>query len=253
MWSPTEKAPEKSGVFLLTLKKVGLIDSAMTSKIIDLSQELHSGIPTWSGDCGFQLKITNDYDRLFRVVDYSLFAGAGTHMDAPAHIVQGGQDVSTLNLQNLFCPLFVIDVTASVQKNPDYQILLKDILDFEKSYGKISGGGFVAAATGWDKRWGDPKSYRNVIKGTMVFPTFSAEATDLLLERKISGIGIDTLSPDGPDSGFLVHHKILGAGKVILENLTKLNQLPPTGTHIMALPLKIKGGTESPVRAVAIL
>lgn len=222
-------------------------------KIIDLSQELHPKIPTWSGECGFQHKITNDYDQLFRVMEYDMFASCGTHMDAPAHMIQGGQDVSTLNLQNLFCPLFVIDVTASVQKNSGYQLLPKDIVDFEKSHGKIVAGGFVVAATGWDKRWSDPKSYRHEIKGTMVFPTFSAEATDLLLERKISGIGIDTLSPDGPDSDFPVHRKILGAGKVILENLANLNQAPPFGAQIMALPLKVRGGAESPVRAVALV
>lgn len=225
----------------------------MASKIIDLSQELHSGIPTWSGDCGFHLNITNDYDRLFRVMDYSLFANAGTHMDAPAHIVQGGQEISALNLQNLFCSLFVINVMASVQKNPGYQLLPKDILDFEKSHGRIAAGGFVVAATGWDKRWSDPGSYRNVIDGRMLFPTFSTEAAELLLEREVSGIGIDTLSPDGPDSEFPVHRKILGAGKVILENLATLNQLPPVGAQIIAFPLKIRGGAESPVRAVAIV
>lgn len=225
----------------------------MFNKVIDLSQELHSGIPTWGGDCGFNLKITNDYDQLFRVMEYHHFASAGTHMDAPAHIVQGGQEISALNLQDLFCPLFVINVAAKVQQNDGYQLLPGDILDFEKEHGKITAKGFVVATTGWDKRWKDPVSYRNVINGTMVFPTFSSEAANLLLERKISGIGIDTLSPDGPDSGFPVHHKILGAGKVILENLANLNQLPPIGAKIMALPLKIRGGTESPVRAVAIL
>lgn len=225
----------------------------MNWKIIDLSQELHPGIPTWGGACGFHHTITMDYDQLFRVMEYNLFASAGTHMDAPAHIIQGGQAISALDLQGLFCPLFIVDVTAKTEKNAAYQLLPTDIVDFEKNHGRITAGGFVAAATGWDNRWGDPERYRNVVKGSMLFPTFSAEAADLLLERKVSGIGIDTLSPDGPDSAYPVHRKILGAGKVILENLANLHPLPRTGAQIMAFPLKIRGGTESPVRAVAIV
>ena len=88
----------------------------------------------------------------------------------------------------------------------------------------------------------------------MHFPSFSAKATELLIERNIAGIGIDTLSPDTGALGMFPAHQImLSAGKFIIENLTNLKLLPAFGAQIIALPLKIKDGPESPARVIAIV
>jgi kynurenine formamidase len=118
---------------------------------------------------------------------------------------------------------------------------------------QIQANSFVVGFTGWSRRWGDPDQYRNVVNGSMCFPGFSQEAAELLLERNVAGVGIDTLSPDGSNMEFPVHLSFLRAGKVLLENLTNLDRLPAAGSYILALPLKIKGGTESPIRAVGLI
>jgi len=225
----------------------------MYSKLIDLTHEIHPGIPTWGGACGFRSKITCDYKDQFRVMEYEMVAGCGTHLDAPAHIVEGADDVATLDLNRFYAPAVVIDVSIKVVQDSTYKVTEEDIKIFEQKFGKIPVDVFVLAYTGWAKRWSDPDKYRNDVEGVMSFPTFSVSAVDYLLERNISGIGIDTLSPDGPSSGFSVHEKILGAGKVILENLTNLELVPNVGAWIIAFPMKIKGGTESPVRVVAAI
>src|SRR5262249_52760821 len=111
-----------------------------------------------------------------------------------------------------------------------------------------------AANTGWHKRWDKPSEYRNSDNnGIMHFPGFAPSTIEFLLERNVSGIGIDTLSPDGSNLDFPVHHLLLGAGKFIIENLTNLDELSPIGGYIIALPPKIKDATEANLRVVALL
>src|SRR4051794_14326903 len=99
----------------------------MYSKLIDLSHEVDPKIPTWAGTCGFQSKITCDYPDQFRVMEYQMAAGCGTHLDVPAHIVEGGKDISTLDLQNTFRPAAMIDVTKKVKNESGYKISAADI------------------------------------------------------------------------------------------------------------------------------
>ncbi len=98
------------------------------------------------------------------------------------------------------------------------------------------------------KRWHTPEKYRNQLQ----FPSISIEAALLLLERKIVGLGIDTLSPDTPSSGYPVHQAILGAGLYLVENVANAHLLPTVGAFSLALPLSIQGGTESPMRFVGL-
>ena len=112
------------------------------------------------------------------------------------------------------------------------------------------------ANTGWEKYWNNTVKYRNAdAKGKMHFPGFMAKTAELLLERKISGIGIDTLSPDGSTDKerFPVHELILGAGKYILENLCNLASLPPSGALALVMPMKVVGGAESAIRIIALV
>ena len=104
--------------------------------------------------------------------------------------------------------------------------------------------------TGWDRYWKQPEKYRN----NLVFPSISVEAADFLLtERNITGLGIDTLSPDNPANGYPVHKLILGANKYIVENIANAGSLPPVGSYSLVLPMKIKDGTEAPVRMVGLI
>jgi kynurenine formamidase len=103
--------------------------------------------------------------------------------------------------------------------------------------------------TGWSKFWNEPSKYHN----NHVFPSVSAAAAELLVERGVSAIGIDTLSPDRPEDGFKVHKAFLGADKIIIENIANLDSMPPTGSFCLVLPIKIKDATEAPVRLVGLI
>lgn len=173
-------------------------------------------------------------------------------MDAPSHQFPEGISIADIPVEQLLSPACVIDV--SKKATADYVVSKEDIEEYENAYGIIPKGALAIAYTGWSKYFNDSKRYRNVdATGQMHFPAISAAAAQLLLNRGISGIAIDTLSPDCLDSTFPVHHLILGAGKYIIENIADCSQIPPQGAHVIALPLRAVGATECPIRVVALI
>jgi len=222
------------------------------SKIIDLTHTLEKTTPSWTGTCGFYDEVKRDYNTnstevSFRVQQIKMHAGIGTHIDAPAHVVPGGMTIDELSLQNLIAPCVVIDV--SKQAHERYSVSVSDIERFEKAHGTLPIGSFVIIRTGWEQYWQQPERYRN----NHVFPCLSSQAAELLLQRNIAGLGIDTLSPDRPEEGYHVHAALLKAGKYIVENVAHAKKLPPTGSMTLALPIKTKNGTEAPIRLIALL
>ena len=220
--------------------------------LIDLTHTLTPQIPSWNGTCGFHSDIKLDYedcstDVKFRVQQFKLHAGIGTHMDAPAHCIQGGLTIADIPLLELASPAIVIDVSS--QAHETYEVIPSDILSFEKMFGRIPSNSFVMIHTGWDRFWETPDLYRN----NLVFPSVSGEAARLFLERNIRGLGIDTLSPDCPQNGFPVHQLLLGSGKYIVENVKNAQKMPPVGGYSLALPIKAQEGTEAPIRLVGLL
>jgi kynurenine formamidase len=176
-----------------------------------------------------------------------MHAGIGTHMDAPSHMIAGGKCIHDFDVTDLIMPCVVIDVASTCHER--YSLSTQDVLDFESTHGVISKGFCVMVKTGWSQFWSTPLTYHN----NHVFPSVSWQAADLLLDRGISALGIDTLSPDRPEDGFKVHKTLLGANKIIIENVANLEAMPPTGSFVMALPIKIKNGTEAPMRLVGLI
>ncbi|MBM3207932.1 MAG: cyclase family protein [Chlamydiae bacterium] len=216
---------------------------------VDLSHTLSSQSPSWNGSCGFFSEIKKDYDDMFRVQQFKMHAGIGTHMDAPSHKFQGSISIDEVAIENLFVPLHIIDV--SHKSSSTYEISVKDILDYESRYGRIKGNSLVIGFTGWCHRFRDSNSYRNPDEnGHMHFPSFSKDAALLLLDRDVAGLGIDTLSPDCHDKEYPVHHLFLGKGKYIIENVADCSLMMKSGGFAVALPLKIEGATESPIRLI---
>jgi kynurenine formamidase len=221
-------------------------------KVIDLTHTLSSKVPTWNGSCGFCLEVKQDYDKMFRVQKVNMHAGVGTHMDAPSHRIEGGISISDIPLENLISPACVIDV--SKKADADYEISGADIEEYEQTHGAIPKGALVIGYTGWSRFWDEPDAYRNLdAKEQMHFPSFSAQAAELLLKREIHGIAIDTLSPDCPNSDYPVHKLILGAGKYIVENIANGSKLPPKGSYVISLHLKAEDATESPIRIIGLI
>jgi kynurenine formamidase len=183
----------------------------------------------------------------------------GTHIDAPIHFAEGRLAVDEIPLQKLIAPAVVIDVRSSVAQDQDYRLSRKDLERWESRHGPIQQGAVVLMLTGWGQRWPDKSRYLGSATPsdpkTLHFPGFSKEAAEFLVkERHIDGIGIDTPSIDyGPSQDFIVHQTVNGANLYGLENIANLERLPPNGAILMALPIKIRGGTGGPVRIIGIL
>ncbi len=223
-----------------------------SEQFIDLTHTLSSDIPSWDGGCCFSLHIESDYKdctapNLFRTQKIEAMAGAGTHMDAPAHCFEGSTTIDALELKNLSTACVVIRVDNEATES--YRVMPERITRFEKEHGNIQPDTFVIFYTGWSKYWNTPKKYRN----DLAFPSVHEDTARLLLERNIAGIGIDTLSPDALGKDFPVHRIILGAGKYIVENIANAQNVPPTGAKILVMPMKIKDGTEAPIRLIAVV
>jgi kynurenine formamidase len=163
--------------------------------------------------------------------------------------------VDQIPAKQFFGPAVVLDVQAEGAKDADYQLPASRIEDWEKRHRPIPAGSIVLLRTGWASRWLDAQKYRNQdTQGKMHFPGFSFEAGKLLIDRKVSGLGCDTMSIDyGASGDFAVHRLALGAGLYHLENLADLSGLPETGAFLVVAPIKLEGGSGGPVRVFALL
>jgi kynurenine formamidase len=231
--------------------------AAGKTRLIDLSYAVSEKQVPWPGDAkAFEAKsnrtIAKDgyFTRSFWMLEHY-----GTHLDAPAHFPPGTTTVDQIPAEKFFGPAVVLDVRKETERNPDFQVGAKQVAAWEAQHGPVPAGAIVLLRTGWAARWPDVARYRNQdANGTMHFPGFSPEAAKLLLERKISGLGCDTLSIDpGNSPDFPVHHLVLGAGVYQLENLADLNDLPESGAFLIAAPIKLEGGSGGAVRVFALV
>jgi kynurenine formamidase len=160
--------------------------------------------------------------------------------------------VDSIPLEKLVVPACVLDVNHNI--TPDYRISVDDINKFENQHGKIPTGCLFIAHTGWCKFWQEHQKYRNIdSKGKMHFPGFSHEAIQILIDRQVVGIAIDTFSPDSGDEDFPIHKMLLHKNIYIIENITNADKLPPTGSFVAALPMKILDAVEAPARVIAFV
>lgn len=183
----------------------------------------------------------------------------GTHLDAPIHFAEHGRSVDQIPPNQLIAPAVVIDVSNQTTTDPDYRLTAADVRAWESRNGAIAGGSIVLLHTGWGKRYSDRKAYFGDdtpgATNKLHFPSYGAEAARLLVgERHVGAIGVDTASIDyGPSRDFIVHQIANGAGVPGLENLANLGRLPERGAWVIALPMKIGGGSGGPLRIVAIV
>lgn len=230
--------------------------SRLSRRFIDLTHTIHENIPLWPGSTTFSPEIRQAYESgKFRVHNYHLAAGTGTHVDAPYHCEEHGKSVADFNLDELIGEGCILNVSAAVNQDPDYAITGDDIQHWENRHGRIPERAIVIAHTGWSQYWQQPRQYCNADdKGNLHFPGFSEAAAELLVQRHILGVGIDTLSLDpGINQTYPAHHIFLGHGLFQLENVANTHLLPAREAMIFVLPLKIHQGPEAPARVFAMI
>jgi kynurenine formamidase len=161
--------------------------------------------------------------------------------------------------EQLVAPAVVIDVRAKTAADPDYRLAVADVQAWEAKHGLIPQGAIVLLRTGWGQRWPDRKRYLGDDKpgdaSNLHFPSYGEESARFLVERRKAGaLGVDTASIDhGPSKDFIVHQIANGANVPGLENVANLEELPEAGAWVIALPMKIAGGSGGPVRIVALV
>lgn len=182
----------------------------------------------------------------------------GTHLDAPVHFAEGRRAADEIPVADLLLPAVVIDVRGKAAADPDYAVAPADIAGWERNHGRIPAGSAVLIRTGWGRFWPDRRKYLGTDKPGDVaglrFPGIGVEAAKMLVARGIRAVGIDTPSLDhGRSKDFLAHRILLAENIYGLENVANMEKLPATGATLIALPMKIAGGSGAPVRIVALL
>ena len=183
----------------------------------------------------------------------------GTHLDAPIHFAAGRLTTDRIPLERLVAPAIVIDIASQAARDADYRLSRGDVIEFERSTGRIEAGTIVLLRTGWSRRWPNRKEYFGDDTpgdaSKLHFPSYGDDAARLLVEeRRVAALGVDVASIDyGQSSDFRVHRIAAARDVAGLENLANLEQLPPRGALVVALPMKIEGGSGGPLRAIALV
>jgi kynurenine formamidase len=179
----------------------------------------------------------------------------GTHLDAPIHFAASGATADQLDMRHFAAYSVVIDMRQAAARDRDARLFADAVTAFEQAHGAIAPGTIVLVRTGWSARWPDKERYLGGSDAAdLHFPGLDASAARLLVARHVAAVGIDTASIDhGPSKDFPVHQVLLGAGIPVFENLAALDAMPPRGAFILALPMKIAGGSGAPLRIVAVL
>jgi kynurenine formamidase len=233
---------------------------------IDLSHEFSSETIYWPTATPFRL------DSVFRgqtpggwhyeANNFSAAEHGGTHLDAPVHFAAAHQTTEQVPLSNLMGLAIVVDVSDSARANRDYRVELEDLRGWEtRQRQPIPKGAVVLLRTGWGSRWPDRAEYLGTTKtGTdaipeLHFPGLAPAAAERLVQAyRVKAVGIDTPSIDHGQSTTFATHQVLAKSDVpIFENVANLDSLPPIGAYVIALPMKIRGGSGGPLRIVAAL
>jgi kynurenine formamidase len=240
-------------------QKDGALEGVPSGKtrVIDLSYAINDKLVPWPGDTRwFEAKVNATVEKNgYFTRSFWMLEHYGTHLDAPIHFPPGKMTVDEIPARKLFGPAVVLDARADSAKDADYQVPAALVEEWEKRHGQIPEGAIVLLRTGWASRWPDAQRYRNQdAQGRMHFPGYSVNAAKLLIARKVSGLGCDTMSVDyGASEDFAVHRAVLGAGLYQLENLADLSALPETGAFLVVAPIKLEGGSGGAVRVFALL
>jgi len=236
-----------------------------SGELVDLSHSYDARTVFWPTSERFRLEPVADGitpgGYYYAANNFSSSEHGGTHIDAPVHFAQGRQTVDQIPLERLLGPAVVIDVVGQCERDADYQVTSDDLLRAEREDGPIPPDAIVLVRTGFSRRWPDALRYLGTAERgetavpKLHFPGLHPDAARWLVEnRPIRAIGIDTASIDYGQSTRFESHRILYDRNIpAFENLAALERLPTRGAYVIALPMKIAGGSGAPLRAIAVV
>lgn len=232
---------------------------------VDLSHDFSADTIYWPTADGFQKTTVFEghTEKGFYYTAYNFTSAehGGTHIDAPIHFAENKQTVDQIPPSQLIGPAVVIRILEQAKQDRNYQFSVEDIQTWEQSHGQIPDNSILLIDTGSSKLWPDRVAYmgtdergEEAVK-KLKFPGIHPDAARFLVnERNIKAVGLDTPSIDYGGSSLFETHQILFEHNIPgLENVANLSLLPETGALVIALPMKIKGGSGAPVRIVALL
>jgi kynurenine formamidase len=234
-------------------------------RVVDLTHAFDESSVYWPTAQPFKLETdfegVTDKGYFYSAYRYSAAEHGGTHLDSPVHFAKGRHTVDQIPLDQLMGTAILIDVTKQCAANPDYQVSVADFENWEKQNGRIGPGTIVLLRTGFGKYYPDRKKYLGTDErgaeavAKLHFPGLDpAAAAWLTQNRSIKAIGLDTASIDRGQSTLFESHRTLFEKNIpAFENVANLEQLPLKGFSVIALPMKIKGGSGGPLRIVVLL
>jgi len=248
---------------------IGVWHIIRKKEFVDLTHTFAPGIPHWPGFPDEQRELLFWYDGNppgpgtlgtgFYAQYFSHVGQWGTHVDPPAHFIRGLRTVDQIDVKEMVLPLVVIDVHNKVASNPDYTITMDDVRLWEKKFGKVPKGAFVAMRTDWSKRWPDMSSMQNKdATGVAHYPGWSMDVLKYLYEiRLITASGHE---PTDTDPGvatsvgdYSLEAYILSTNHYQIELLTNLDLVPEYGALVIVSFPKPQEGSGFPARVFAIL
>jgi kynurenine formamidase len=239
--------------------------TALAGTIVDLSHPYDADTIYWPTEEGFVLEKefegVTEKGYFYSANKFRSAEHGGTHVDAPIHFSAHGQRVDEIPIERLVGPGVVVDVEAACLADRDHQVSVADLEAFEREHGAIPRGAIVLLYTGLGRYWPDRVRYLGTSErgaaavASLHFPGLSADAARwLVTSREVHAVGIDTASIDhGPSKRFETHQVLSAANVPAFENVASLDLLPPRDFRIVALPMKIGGGSGAPSRILAIL
>jgi kynurenine formamidase len=234
-------------------------------RLVDLTYSFSEETIYWPTAKPFTLEKVADGETpagfYYAANNFSAAEHGGTHLDAPIHFSKGKFTNDQIPLEQLVGAAIVVDVSAAAATNRDYQVSVADFETWEDAHGRIPDKSIVLLRTGYGKFWPNREQYLGAAEvgaeavAKLHFPGLHPEAAKWLVSnRNLGAIGIDTPSIDyGQATLFESHVTLFGANIPAFENVANLEELPATGAFVIALPMKIKGGSGGPLRMIAIV
>lgn len=263
--APESRAPVGGEEVRASSSVASLAEQFATARLVDLTHPFDEATIYWPTASGFELtedaKGHTDAGFFYAANSFAAAEHGGTHVDAPIHFYEGADTVEQIPLRRLIGPAVVVDVGTSVEDNADYRIVIEDLQGWEQAHQRSLHDSIVLLKTGWGRYWPDRASYLGTAElgqdavAKLHFPGLDPAAAQWLAEeRSVRAVGIDTASIDfGQSNLFASHVELFRHDIPAFENVANLDQLPPHGFLLIALPMKIADGSGGPSRIVALV